>query len=99
MEYKNKEGKVLGTLSGKVFHKAAHASTDRLPSGRAWGIEYGVVADIVEHGCKEIRITDMDSNTTYSIPMEQWVNKHWTLDADGGRKQFVATSNFEKTNA
>ena len=97
MDFRNKLGQKIGTYKEGIFRKRVKKSKHLFKSGDAWGIDSGVINQLDDMGCKQIRILDEESNTIYSLGFPTWKEKNWELDLGHGEQQFVARKQFKTT--
>jgi hypothetical protein len=94
MEFRNKEGKLIGKLNNGVFSKNVKRSKHYMRTYRGWGIDSGVVQSLHDLHCKEIKIRDTENKKTYRIPLDKWEEKMFERNHGYGLQQFVTEKEF-----
>jgi hypothetical protein len=70
MEIKTKQGRFIGTLNKNVFSKRVSASRHLFRKLDAWGMDYEILYKLPEKTV--VRITDLESQTIYQVPIKEW---------------------------
>lgn len=93
MEFRNAQGKVIGTLEGGVFVKRASYKKHFMKIFDAWGIDSPVVQKL-QGKCSEIRIKDMDSDKVWVVPFEVFLANAFEKNFGHGKQMFLSRQHW-----
>lgn len=73
--YRTSEGKIAGQLVNDVYQKVVSRQKHLMKMFNGYGIDAEIFKDLKENGCREIRITEVDTGDTYTCPIETFDEK------------------------
>lgn len=76
----NNTGQMVGELKEGIYRKVVSKKLHFMKVLNAWGIDERIVKELVDLGCREIRIRDKDTENIYSAPFNRFTEKGFVKD-------------------
>lgn len=81
--YRTKEGKIAGQLVNETYHKQVIRSKHLMKMFNGYGIDADIFKDLKDIGCKDIRITEIDTGDNWVVSLEIFDEKKIEKDFQG----------------
>ncbi len=97
MIFKNAKGQKAGFYNQQthVFHRSVKKSKHLHRKMDAWGIDAGIVTELVRVGCRHIIILDTEENKAYTVSMNKFINTAVSRDFGHGEQLFLMLRYWE----
>ena len=91
MIFRNKEGKFIGSFTGKTFRKQVYRSYHMLQTPPSWAIDFEVIRtlELLNGKCKKITVFDKENNITYQVDFALFLEKAFVIDRGYGNQKVL----------